>query len=173
MRSRTLRRRKFLQLGATAAAAGPTLSCSKTKSRWRYLTEEEAGTLEAICEQIIPSDQDPGARWACVVRFLDRQLAGFYKPLRETYRSGMAEVDRTSGDLFHSRFVDLTGAQQQAVLESIEKGPSKPFFDMLVAHTMQGFYGDPRHGGNREFASWRMLGIPNPPIRGRAVPTKG
>jgi gluconate 2-dehydrogenase gamma chain len=32
---------------------------------------------------------------------------------------------------------------------------------------MQGFYGDPRHGGNREGVSWKMLGLPYPPIRGR------
>ena len=39
---------------------------------------------------------------------------------------------------------------------------------MVVAHTMQGFYGSPRHGGNREAMSWRMLGVPDPPVRGRA-----
>jgi hypothetical protein len=44
---------------------------------------------------------------------------------------------------------------------------SQEFFCLAVDHTMQGFYGDPRHGGNREGASWKMLGIPYPPIRGR------
>jgi gluconate 2-dehydrogenase gamma chain len=39
---------------------------------------------------------------------------------------------------------------------------------MLVAHAMQGFYGDPRHGGNRERVSWKMLGVASPPVRGRA-----
>jgi gluconate 2-dehydrogenase gamma chain len=32
---------------------------------------------------------------------------------------------------------------------------------------MQGFYGDPRHGGNRDRVSWKMLGVPYPPVRGR------
>ena len=32
---------------------------------------------------------------------------------------------------------------------------------------MMGFYGDPRHGGNKDRVSWRMLGVPDPPIRGR------
>jgi gluconate 2-dehydrogenase gamma chain len=35
------------------------------------------------------------------------------------------------------------------------------------AHTMQGFYGDPRHGGNRDRASWKMVGLSYPPIRGQ------
>jgi len=30
-----------------------------------------------------------------------------------------------------------------------------------------GFYGDPRHGGNKDRVSWRMLGVADPPIRGR------
>jgi gluconate 2-dehydrogenase gamma chain len=38
----------------------------------------------------------------------------------------------------------------------------------VVSHTMQGFYGDPRHGGNRNWASWRMLGVPITPVRGRS-----
>jgi hypothetical protein len=32
---------------------------------------------------------------------------------------------------------------------------------------MQGFYGNPRHGGNADFASWRMMGVPPAPVRGR------
>jgi gluconate 2-dehydrogenase gamma chain len=169
MRSRTLRRRRFLQIGASAAVAGPTISCSNAKSRWRFFTTEEAATLEAVCERIIPADQDPGALLAGVVRFIDRQLAGFYKSLSESYRSGLAGIDLTSRSLFHARFRELPAEKQTAVLETLEKGPTKPFFEMVVAHTMQGFYGDPRHGGNREFASWRMLGIPNPPVRGQAA----
>jgi hypothetical protein len=32
---------------------------------------------------------------------------------------------------------------------------------------MMGFYGDPRHGGNKDRVAWRMLGVPDPPVRGR------
>ena len=35
--------------------------------------------------------------------------------------------------------------------------------------TRQGFYGDPRHGGNRDAASWKMLALPFPPVRGRGT----
>jgi gluconate 2-dehydrogenase gamma chain len=33
---------------------------------------------------------------------------------------------------------------------------------------MEGYYGAPRHGGNRDAVSWRMLGLDEPPLRGRA-----
>jgi gluconate 2-dehydrogenase gamma chain len=44
---------------------------------------------------------------------------------------------------------------------------SGPFFYLMLTHTRQGFYGDPRHGGNRDMASWKMLNLPTPPVRGR------
>jgi gluconate 2-dehydrogenase gamma chain len=39
---------------------------------------------------------------------------------------------------------------------------------MLRNHTLEGYYGSPRHGGNRNAVSWRMLGLTEPPVRGRA-----
>ncbi len=47
------------------------------------------------------------------------------------------------------------------------KAQAKQFFDLILSHAMQGYYGDPRHGGNREAAGWRMLGIPATQVRGR------
>jgi gluconate 2-dehydrogenase gamma chain len=155
-----MRRRKFLQMGATAAAAGTTLSCTADKSPWRSLTVEEASTLEALCEQIIPADRDAGATQAGVVRYIDLQLAGFYKPFRAAYRQGLA-------DLVAMRFTEMPAERKTAVLTELD-GSAKAFFEMVVSHTMQGFYGGPRHGGNRDAVSWRMLGVPVPPVRGRA-----
>ena len=44
---------------------------------------------------------------------------------------------------------------------------TRAFFQLILDPHQQGFYGDPRHGGNREMVSWKMLGLPFPPIRGR------
>jgi gluconate 2-dehydrogenase gamma chain len=41
------------------------------------------------------------------------------------------------------------------------------FFSMIVQHTMQGFYGSPRHGGNKDYASYKMLGLEYPRVMGR------
>ncbi|HUO30710.1 MAG TPA: gluconate 2-dehydrogenase subunit 3 family protein [Bryobacteraceae bacterium] len=150
-------RRKFIAAGLAGTAAG----CAHGKSPWRFLSVAEARTLQAACAQIVPEDRDAGAVRADVVAFIDRQLSGFYKPLRKTYRQGIAAIGYD--------FASLPFAAQLAKLREIEKNPeTKPFFDLLVAHTMQGFYGDPRHGGNRERVSWKMLGVAAPPVRGRA-----
>jgi gluconate 2-dehydrogenase gamma chain len=166
-----------MQITAVATAAGPMVSCLGSSTPWRCLSENEARTLEAICERIIPADQDPGAAWAGVVTFIDRQLVGPYRRLRKTYQLGLAGTYATSFAMFGKPFVALNPQQQDAVLQSMDKGQArgecwkqvsaKSFFDLVVSHTMQGFYGDPRHGGNRERVSWKMLRLPYPPVRGR------
>ena len=124
--------------------------------------------MESLCGHIIPEDQDPGAVRAGVVVFIDRQLTRFYKPLQKAYRDGIAAVDRESAASGGRGFAELPPDSQLAVMRRIEQNPeTKPFFDLLVAHAMQGFYGDPRHGGNRDRASWKMLGVASPPVRGR------
>ncbi len=150
-------RRKFLAVGLAGAAVG----CGRARSSWRFFTLDEARTMEAICGHIVPEDQDPGAVRAGVVVYIDRQLTRFYKPLQPIYRKGLAEIG--------TDFAALAPERQLRGLCRLETNPqTKPFFDMLVAHTMQGFYGDPRHGGNRERVSWKMLGVASPPVRGRA-----
>jgi gluconate 2-dehydrogenase gamma chain len=170
-------RRKFMQITAVAAAAGPMAACIGTSTPRRCLSEDEARTLEAICERIIPADQDPGAAWAGVVTFIDRQLVGPYRRRRRTYRLGLIGTNGTSTEMFGKAFAALTPQQQDAVLQSMEKGQARgeywkqvsarSFFNLVVDHTMQGFYGDPRHGGNRERVSWKMLRLPYPPVLGR------
>ena len=173
-----LSRRKFLQAAmAVAAATGAGVGCAGSRSPWRFLTVDEARTLAAICDQIIPEDEDPGAAWAGVVNYIDLQLCGPLQHLRNSYRQGIAAVDKSSEVLYATDFASLGSAEQVELLRRMEQGrapseawkgnSSQEFFELLVDQTMQGFYGDPRHGGNRDHASWKMLGIPYPPIRGR------
>jgi gluconate 2-dehydrogenase gamma chain len=44
---------------------------------------------------------------------------------------------------------------------------NRRFFEIVREHSMEGYYGSPRHGGNRDAVSWRMLGLAEPPLRGR------
>lgn len=171
-------RRDFIQIAAAAAATGPLVSCGGSRSPWRFFTADEGGTLEAVCERIIPADRDPGAAWAGVVNYIDVQLVGPYRKYQKTYRQGIVGVDETARSKFGKRFVELAADRQDEVLEALEKDQapgetwkhisSGQFFGLVVSHTMQGFYGDPRHGGNRERVSWKMLGLPYPPVRGRS-----
>jgi len=145
------------------AAAGTAAGCGTSRTPWRVLTPEEARTLQAICDGILPEDRDLGAARVGVVHYIDRQLAGKFREHRKIYRDGIAAASRLAGGSFAD-----AAERQPAVLRELERNPgTRAFFDLVVAHTMQGFYGDPRHGGNREFASWRMLALPPAPVRGR------
>lgn len=122
--------------------------------------------MDAICEQIVPADRDPGAREARVVRYIDLQLTRHFRKYQRAYRQGIAQVDAGSRKTFGKRFADLDSGQQVTVLKGTEENESA-FFDLILSHTRQGYYGDPRHGGNYNRVSWKMLGLPYPPVRGR------
>ena len=161
-----MRRRVFLGAGLSAAVAGSTAGCGSNKGPWRFFSDAEARTVDAICAQLIPADRDPGAKEAAVVRYIDIQLTRAFKKHRAAYRAGIAAVDAASRAKSGKAFADLPPAGQVDVLIVVEE-KSAAFFDLILTHARQGFYGDPRHGGNRDMVSWRMLGLPSPPIRGR------
>lgn len=40
--------------------------------------------------------------------------------------------------------------------------PSAVFFETLLANTVEGFFSDPIHGGNRDMIGWKLVGFPGP-----------
>jgi gluconate 2-dehydrogenase gamma chain len=166
-RNGRLPRRRFLSVAASTAAA--TVACTGPKGKWRFFTDAEATTLAALCDQIIPPDHHAGASEAGVVHYIDRQLKGHFRALQADYRMGLAALNAAAVKQYGQAFAALPGDRQAAMLRKIEraKDESAAFFSMAIAHTMQGYYGSPRHGGNRNWLSWRMLGVPTAPVRGR------
>jgi gluconate 2-dehydrogenase gamma chain len=144
---------------------------------WRVLTPDEARLVEAVSEQIIPADRDPGAKEAGVVHFIDRQLDGPYKRFAEKYHAGLACLAKTCLAMFGKPFEELPWPDQTRVLQALEaskapkaiwtKPSSSEFFNLIRDHSMQGFYGSPRHGGNRHYASYKMLGLEYPRVIGQ------
>lgn len=143
---------------------------------YRFLTPLEVETLGAWVDTLIPPDEDPGARDAGVVRFIDLQLTRWFRRHQAEYRDALARIDRWSRALHKRRFARLTADQREEMLARMEQGQAgrehfpgggKGAFELVLAHAMQGFYGNPRHGGNRGYASWKMIGVPPMPVRGR------
>jgi gluconate 2-dehydrogenase gamma chain len=174
-----LSRRRFLLLSTLwAAAAGWLAACARFQPR-AALTPAERRLVEAIADQVIPPDDVAGGKDAGVAEFIDRQLRGPYRRHVQTYQDGLAKLDLTSRRLEQRAFVDLPFARQTAVLESLEadrvpagiwrQGKASDFFRLVVDHCLQGFYGSPRHGGNRDAVGWRMLGLDYPQITGRVI----
>jgi gluconate 2-dehydrogenase gamma chain len=160
-----MNRRRFLTGAAAVSLAGP--ACRRQPaSAYRTLSDAEAASLAVLCEQIIPTDQDPGARWAGAVPFIDIQHTRHYRVYRERYRGGIAMAEAIAGAKFGRPLTALSAAEQLQCAQELER-EDREFFNLLVAHTMQSYYGSPRHGGNRDYVGWRMLGVPPLPVRGR------
>jgi len=171
-------RRRFVKTVAAGVGSAFMLPARGAEaSGWRFFTNAEARLVDAITEQIIPADQDPGARDAGVINFIDKQLANRFRRHQQAYRVGLAGVEETSRAMFQKDFVTLKAEQQVEVLKALESGKAKgetwhkqssaSFFRLIREHTMAGFYGGPQHGGNRGYASFKMLGIDYPQIIGQ------
>jgi gluconate 2-dehydrogenase gamma chain len=166
-KSHGVTRRQFVAVGTLGSAALVAGCGPKATSAWEFLTEAQASTLKSICDQIIPKDDFPSASEAGVLDYIDRQLVRHYRPHQDAYRDGLEQAEAASRKRFGNSLADLAAADQLAVVMDIERD-HHAFFELVRSHTLEGYYGSPRHGGNRDEASWKMLGLDDPPLLGRA-----
>jgi gluconate 2-dehydrogenase gamma chain len=144
----------------------------------KFFNVKQATTLEAIVDEIIPPDDFPGGKDAGVLYFIDNAVARWDTPARWDYVVGLEGVNESSQILFRSAFSNLSSDQKTQVLRALESGEapgriwerfelgrgrsggtsSQRFFDVLIQHAMQGYYGAPEYGGNKDHKSWTMIG---------------
>jgi gluconate 2-dehydrogenase gamma chain len=180
MKSYSFSRREFVRLfsgGTAALLISFNTSCRNKISQWRYLDEEEITLLDAFVEQIIPADDFPGGKWANVSNFIDKQLNSYYRHYQATYREGLSAFQKNVIQMKGKKFEELSFEEQTAILEKMEAGeftgeywkehPAAEFFDLVRQHSLQGFYGSPIHGGNRDYISYHMLGLDYPNVIGQ------
>jgi gluconate 2-dehydrogenase gamma chain len=148
--------------------AAPAQAAARPREAFENLTATEADLLEAVVERLIPSDATgPGAREARAAHYIDRALGGALASSRPAYSSGLEAIDRYAQSSRGKAFLQLSPADQDAVLTDCEKGTatgfaggSANFFAMLLGHTRQGMFGDPYYGGNANFVGWDLVGYP-------------
>jgi hypothetical protein len=131
------------------------------------LNEQQAATLRAALDRIIPPDDYPGAVECGVERYLLRQLERDLASLAETYRAGLDGLDAEAHSLYGVGFSALGEDLQDVLLAKIEIGEVTAtwgvspgdWFAMLVCHAAEGYYSDPSNGGNIGFSAWEMVGF--------------
>ncbi len=130
-----------------------------------FFDEHQRRTIEAAMARIIPTDDQPGAREAGTVDFLDRYLSDvdhvYAKPdgsgferldgkradawrrrigiLREKYVAGLVELDRRSEARFGAPFVQLAAEQQDTVLADLERPERETAEDLESAQATAAF----------------------------------
>jgi gluconate 2-dehydrogenase gamma chain len=137
-----------------------------------FFTRDEASAIEAAMARIFPDDDlGAGAVEAGALVYLDRALTGADLHLQGTYRQGIKQLNAAAADRHGKAFAACTPAEQDAMVDGLAKDTlfalgSSPtalaLFEALRAHTIEGMFSDPVHGGNRDFAGWRLLGYPGP-----------
>ena len=83
------------------------------------------------------------------------------------YRAAVMAVDQHCRDKYSGKgFAELSTSDQDDVLKGLENGDvelkgvdAKAFFKMLLQNTIEGFFSDPVHGGNKDMVGWRMIGF--------------
>jgi gluconate 2-dehydrogenase gamma chain len=164
-----------------------------TPGGWHYFTPQEAATVEAFVDRLIPPDPEtPGGKDTGCAVFIDRQLAGPYGRFEgyymsgpfqvgtkeqgpqssvtpaQQYRKALAALDTACRSKFGGKaFTELTDDQRDEAIKGLEDGSlkldgtdSKEFFKLILKDTQNGFLADPIYGGNKDMASWKMIGFP-------------
>jgi gluconate 2-dehydrogenase gamma chain len=171
-------RRHFVQLAVLGTGSICLIpGCTRSTSDWRFFTNSEALLIDAVAEQIIPSDEWPGGRDSGVTNFIDKQLVGPYIRFQLKYRKGIAAIQETCETRYRKKFEELTWDEQTLFLEGMEAGKmeepvwagrfDKEFFSMVRDHSMQAYYGSPIHGGNKNKMSYKMIRLDYPLIIGQ------
>ncbi len=118
---------------------------------WKYFTAQEAATVEAFVDRLIPPDPEtPGGKDIGCAVFIDRQLAGPYgrnenlymmgpfqqgtkqqgaqSPLTasQQYRKALAALDNACRSKYGGKgFADLSDGQKDEVIAGLENGAFK------------------------------------------------
>ncbi len=133
-----------------------------------FFDADQRATVEAAMARIIPTDDQPGAREAGVIEFLDRYLSGlgfiYAKPdgsgfeklegrraeawqrridiLRARYVEGIEELNRRSRARFDGEFAGLDPEQQDQILSDMERAAPETGEAVAEARVAAG-YGAP------------------------------
>ena len=131
----------------------------------RFFDRHQRETIEAAMSRIIPSGEQPGAREAGTVDFVDHYLSGidyiYAKPdgsgfeklegkraeawrqrvtiLQQKYRDGVEELDRQAQGRFGASFVELSAEQQSRVLTDMERPELEVVQELETAKSTAGW----------------------------------
>jgi gluconate 2-dehydrogenase gamma chain len=97
---------------------------------------------------------------------------GYQLPLTPAalYRSGIAAANAYCVKTWGRSFDRLATSEREEFLLGLladriafESGPpAREFFQLAYQTVMEGMFSDPRYGGNRDRAGWKLVGFPGP-----------
>jgi gluconate 2-dehydrogenase gamma chain len=133
------------------------------------LSDAQLRLLAAFVDRIIPKDElGPSASECDVPIYINRSLGDYLAGEKTAFIEGLEATDAFARRSQTRPFIELTPEKQDAVLTAMESGSAegfpnaRGFFNRARRLTMEGMFGDPYYGGNKNFAGWDLIRYPGP-----------
>jgi hypothetical protein len=137
---------------------------AKTPAPATVLSPDQRRILEAFIDRLVPQDElGPGAVECGAAEYIDRSLAGYLANEKTAFTQGLAAMDAYARSSQGGPFAELSAEKRDAMLTAIDSGQAsnlRGFFNRARRLTLEGMFGDPSYGGNRNFAGWDLIRYP-------------
>jgi gluconate 2-dehydrogenase gamma chain len=163
MNPRDVSRRALIQSAAFVPLAALVSSAQQTSPA--ALTPAQMKTLVAFIDRLIPRDElGPGAVEAGAQIYIDRVLAGPNAGEKDSFIQGLEAADAYAKRVHGAAIAELSAEKRDQLLAELAGGsmPESQFFNRARRLTLEGMFGDPYYGGNKDFAGWDLIRYPGP-----------
>lgn len=142
------------------------------KDGLRSLSLDQYRLVTAACERILPRDEDPGATDLGCATYIDRMMAEpearqLWGP---AFFGGLTAIERQAKARYTKPFADAAVEEQEELLSAWQQSRHSgetAFFEVLHSLTLEGAFGDPTYGGNKDGRGFVLTGfVPPEPMPG-------
>jgi gluconate 2-dehydrogenase gamma chain len=151
-----------------SAALVPVVALAQTATP-SALSDAQLRLVAAFVDRLIPKDElGPSASESGVPVYINRALGDYLAGEKTAFVEGLEATDALARRTQNAAFADLTAAQQDALLTSMDNGSAegfptaRAFFSRARRLALEGMFGDPYYGGNKNFAGWDLIKYPGP-----------
>ncbi len=124
-------------------------------------------TLRAVIDRMIPRDDAPGGLDAGVDRYILHLLQHDGVGYSALYMSLLDALQHEAHVRHNLAFAQLSAHDADAILHAFARSESSAVLlanaawciATVAEHCAEGFYADPRQGGNHDTVSWQMIGF--------------
>ncbi len=110
--------------------------------------------------------------------YINRSLGDYLAGEKAAFIEGLEATEAFARRSQGAAFADLTPGKQDAVLTAMDNGTAegfanaRAFFNRARRLTLEGMFGDPYYGGNKNFAGWDLIKYPGPRMATTAADQK-
>jgi gluconate 2-dehydrogenase gamma chain len=161
--------RRAVIVSAALVPVAALTAAAQAQTPQSALSAAQLRILSAFVDRLIPKDElGPGASESGVPEYINRSLGDYLAGEKTVFIEGLEATDALARRSQNAAFVDLTPVQQDALLTAMESGAAdgfpdaRGFFNRARRLALEGMFGDPYYGGNKNFAGWDLIKYPGP-----------